>query len=410
MKKKVYVLDEYVSSQKNGIGTFLSEFLYVMSRFDVDLCVLIFNADVENFTLVEEEGIQKMLFPPFLLGDFTDNPEIVVRFFKLYIPDSSMNVFFVNHSPCNELLKMMKGSHPLSKLIFTIHDLGWTSAYMGDVDKFVKVVGNEEENGIVHEEDKPVVDYYKREKAIYESVDRLICLSDDTKELLLNIYGVDLDKIAFIANGLRPEEESVKPKDWVSVRKKLFISENDRILLFVGRPTPQKGLYALLRAFGTILKEIPEVRLVIAGINWGNMENLITETSLFATRVTFTGFIGRERLRDWYSVAEVGIIPSYYEQCSYTGIEMMMHGLPVVASDGYGLRNMFYDKLNARIARIGDRKNNEEFSRNIADTVLELMTSKSTRTILSEGAKTVYRSKYHIDKMINDYRLLLESL
>lgn len=62
MKKKIYVFDEYVSSQNNGIGTFLGEFLYVMKQLEAELCVLIFNADVERFAIMEEEGIKKCYF------------------------------------------------------------------------------------------------------------------------------------------------------------------------------------------------------------------------------------------------------------------------------------------------------------------------------------------------------------
>lgn len=42
MKKKIYVFDEYISSQKNGIGSYLRELLYCMKQMDVDICVLIF--------------------------------------------------------------------------------------------------------------------------------------------------------------------------------------------------------------------------------------------------------------------------------------------------------------------------------------------------------------------------------
>lgn len=410
MKKKVYVFDEYVSSQKNGIGTFLGEFLYVMKKLEAELCVLVFNANVERFAIIEEEGIKKMLFPPFVLGDFVDNPEIVVRFFRLYIPDSPMNVFFVNHSPCDELLKTMKGSYPLSKIVFTVHDLGWTAAYMGDAGKFMKVVRTEEQ-GVVDKEDEAVVTYYKKEKAIYELVDRVVCLSYDTSVLLSDIYKVNVDKITLIANGLRPVIKTESLKERALLKKKLFVSERDRILLFAGRPTSLKGMHVLLQAFGIVLKEIPDARLVIAGMGHSmEMEHLISMASLFATRVTLGGFMCREQLGEWYSVAEIGVILSYYEQCPYSGIEMMMHGVPVVASDAYGLRNMFLDGVNGRIARIGDRNNKEEFVQNTADAILELMRSPHTRNMLSEGAKAVYRTKYHIDKMVNDYKCLLETL
>lgn len=407
MKKKVYVFDEYVSSQKNGIGSFLGEFLYCMKQMkEVEVCVLVFNANVDEFTILEEEGIEKMLFPSFLLGDFMDNAEIVNRFFKLYIPDSCKSVFFINHSPCERSLSMMKNSHPQSKLIFTIHDLGWTSAFTGDVEAFREMI-HQEKAAEESERNERVRNFYEEERNMYELADRVVCLSQDTSDLLVDTYLVPSDKIVLIPNGLRPAPSSNREE----LRQKLFVSKDDKVLLFSGRPTLKKGMYALLQAFELVLEVEPDARLVIAGFdNEINIEKLISIASPYAKRVTFTGLIERKRLSEWYSAADVGIIPSYYDQCPYTGIEMMMHGLPVVASDGYSLRNMFRDGLNARTARIGNRENSEEFIRSIAAATLELLASKKLREKLSRGAATVFQSTYHVRNMKESYRGLLDSL
>lgn len=410
MKKKVYVFDEYISSQKNGIGSFLGEFLCCIKQLDVDICVVTFNADVEEFGIVEEGGVERMLFPPFLFGDFTNHAEIVDKFFRLYIPDSSRNVFFVNHSPCEKLLSMIKRSHPQSKLVFTIHDLGWTSAFTGNVDEFKQLIHGKtmvEEN----DKNKPIVDYYNEERSMYALTDRIVCLSKDTYDLLVDTYFVSSDKIALIPNGLRLQTKPSEGGSRNECRRKLFINKGDKILLFCGRPTHQKGMYALLGAFGRVLEKESDARLVIAGFdNGNNIEKLISIASAFAPRVTFTGLINKSQLYDWYSAADVGIIPSYYEQCPYTGIEMMMHGLPVVASDAYGLRNMFCDGLNARLAEIGNRENNEVFAGNLATGILAILGSTELRSRLSEGAASVYQSTYHIRQMKENYKRLLDSL
>lgn len=74
-----------------------------------------------------------------------------------------------------------------------------------------------------------------------------------------------------------------------------------------------------------------------------------------STKVTYTGHLERKELKKWYQMADIGVIPSYTEQCSYVGIEMMMHGLPIVTSDGFGLRDMFKDQGNAIVVPIGKR-------------------------------------------------------
>ena len=58
---------------------------------------------------------------------------------------------------------------------------------------------------------------------------------------------------------------------------------------------------------------------------------------------------------------------------------MMMYGLPIVASDGFGVKNMFENDVNARIAKIG--KNDEEFENNLTNSMKE-STPKSRSTFL----------------------------
>ena len=66
----------------------------------------------------------------------------------------------------------------------------------------------------------------------------------------------------------------------------------------------------------------------------------------------YIGYLQKNELEKWYQLVDIGVLPSYSEQCSYTGIEMMMYSLPIVASDGFGVRNMFHDGSNACIASI----------------------------------------------------------
>ncbi|WP_288359940.1 glycosyltransferase [uncultured Bacteroides sp.] len=410
MRRTVYVFDEYVSSQKNGIGSFLKEFHYCIKQLNTDVCALIFNANIEEFTVrTGDTGkMEEMLFPRFPIGEFIHNMEIIIKFFRLYIRDSADNIFFVNHSPCDKLVEILKRDYPLSKVVFTIHDLGWTSRCIGDVDRFKKIIG--EVDG-VEEGAKGVWDFYMKEMRTYELVDRVVCLSRDTYHLLQTAYSLSTEKLSLIPNGVRKEVNGIQYYNQKELRRDLFIPVDEKIVLYVGRPTRQKGVYALLNAFHFLLKKKPSVRLVIIGSDNGNrIENLLTISSGFATRVSFLGLISKEELEKWYAVADVGVIPSYYEQCPYVGIEMMMHGLPVVASDGFGLRNMFQDGVNALIAPIGNREDTEEFSCNLAKAIDELLSSEELRKTLGRNAREIYHSYYSEKQMLKGYKDLLASL
>ena len=74
----------------------------------------------------------------------------------------------------------------------------------------------------------------------------------------------------------------------------------------------------------------------------------------YRKNITILGVVSKDCLYGWYRAADAGIVPSYYEQCSYSGIEMKMFGLPIVASSGFGVRRMFTPE-NSIVADIGDR-------------------------------------------------------
>lgn len=65
----------------------------------------------------------------------------------------------------------------------------------------------------------------------------------------------------------------------------------------------------------------------------------------FWSKITFTGFLDQEDLYEIYQMADVGIMLSLHEQCSYVAIEMMMFGLPVISTDTTGLDEMFPGNL-----------------------------------------------------------------
>lgn len=411
MRKQVYVFDEYISSQKNGIGSFLKDFCYCMGQLDANVCLFTFNANVKELTIQRSEQgeIERMLFPCFPAGEFTHNAEIVVRLLRLYIRDSSDNIFFVNHSPCEKLVEELKRDYSQSKVVFTIHDLGWTSRCMGDADKFKQLVGATND---IQEDVKYILDLYAKEVRVYGLVDRVVCLSRDTYHLLQTVYSLLPEKIFLIPNGMKDSSrKDMRHSSGEELRKELLIPVGEKIVLYAGRPTMQKGIYVLLNAFHSILKNDSNVRLVIIGSDNSNrIENLINISSSFATHVSFLGLINKKELEKWYAVADIGVIPSYYEQCPYVGIEMMMHGLPVVASDGFGLRNMFQDRVNALVAPIGEREDTEEFSRNLAKAIDELLSSEELRKTLGRNAQETYHSCYSEKQMLKGYKDLLASL
>lgn len=408
--KNIFIIDEYISSQKNGIGTFLRELLFCFKDSDNKVNLISFNAGVDEFSITKEKEITNYLFPVFKYGHFLEHYKIIEKFFRLYIQDSMDNVFFINHSPSADFIESIKNSHPLSKVIFTIHDFGWTGLLLGDLEEYKRIIKHHNDN---EANDIPALNIFHQEKRMYEAADRIICLSVDTYNILRTVYQIPENKIVLIPNGLRFSRirRSLNGDTKKNIRLQKRINENEKILLFIGRPTMQKGVFELINAMSHILKEFPSAKLVIVGDgNEVSMKEIVNASSQVASSVIVTGQLNRKEVQEWLSIADVGIISSYYEQCSYTAIEMMMYGLPIVASDGLGVRNMFVNEINAIMAKIENRKKPNEYQKNLVKSIINILSSPDLSERLGKGAQKTYYSNYTDKKMKINYKKLIEAI
>ncbi|MDR2956089.1 MAG: glycosyltransferase [Prevotella sp.] len=400
--KNIYVIDEHQTSKRNGVGTFIKEFIYCLQQLNVNICLISFNADVKEFNIEEKgDGIKYIDFPPFP-GVFPTFSIIIEKFFRLYIEDSSENIFFFNHFPCDDFLKTVKKSHPLSKLLFVIHDQGWTTMLKGD-DKKLEEIIQEQEDNTIRKEHKYIIDRFEVDLKTYNAADGVISLSEDTFSIMRNIYK-KTDNLYMIANGCRDRcDYPVSKQQKLNIREKLNIDKEEKVLIYTGRLSKAKGTEVLIKSFNKIAKEIPKIRLIVTGSSnnkeyYHHLFNLSREV---ASKISFPGHILHEELDNWYKMADIGIFPSYVEQCSYSGIEMMMYGLPIIASDGFGVKCMFIDGMNAKIVKTGQSE--DEFESNLTDGIRELLQSESMCNILGKKARKTFEIKYNIDKMLNEY-------
>jgi glycosyltransferase involved in cell wall biosynthesis len=245
---------------------------------------------------------------------------------------------------------------------------------------------------------------------MYNLVDRVVCLSESTFKILTDIYKISPNKISIIANGIRARK--LKVHDIDKLRSQLFLPEREIILLYVGRVSEQKGFFILIRAFEEALKKHSDLRLIIAGSLEEDAFKYISKKHQFIiSKITFIGFISRKKLFKWYAVADIGIIPSLYEQCSYVAIEMMIQGLPIITSDGLGLRDMFQDGENSLVDKIGNPVDNyREYKTNLTDCINRLLDSKELKEKISSNVIDTFKGKYQYYHMRRQYKNLMKEL
>lgn len=103
----------------------------------------------------------------------------------------------------------------------------------------------------------------------------------------------------------------------------------------------------MIRAFRKVSRQYLDSRLWIVGD--GDYKDCFEEANPIFSQVTLTGFLDRASLLELYRVADVGVVPSLFEPFGYVPVEMMMHGLPVVATATSGLDEVVDDSCGLKV-------------------------------------------------------------
>jgi D-inositol-3-phosphate glycosyltransferase len=187
------------------------------------------------------------------------------------------------------------------------------------------------------------------ESEVVQFADRLIAATPAEKAQLTWLYGADPRKISVVSPGVdlkrfHPIEKSV-------AKSAIGVPDHHRLILFVGRIEPLKGVDTLLRAMALVAQHRPEwlndlCVAIIGGdpSQTGQAENeemarlyeLRTELGI-GDLVTFLGKKDQDTLQFYYSAAEMVVVPSHYESFGMVALEAMACGTPVIASEVGGL-------------------------------------------------------------------------
>jgi len=168
----------------------------------------------------------------------------------------------------------------------------------------------------------------------YESWKVIVC-SYYMKYELTNIFQIPNDKIEIVFNGVDPK--SFEHVDETFNRQN-FAAENEKIVFFVGRLVPEKGVQVLLDAAPKVLRYCPEAKFIIAGT--GPSEEYLKKKAHMINigpKVYFTGYIDDNTRNGLYRSAQVAVFPSTYEPFGIVALEGMAAHTAVVVSDVGGL-------------------------------------------------------------------------
>jgi glycosyltransferase involved in cell wall biosynthesis len=227
-----------------------------------------------------------------------------------------------------------------------------------------------------------------------------------TEEEVKNIYEfVDNNNIFYIPNGINQEDFENLPfnEEFEYLYPEL---KGKKVLLFLGRIHPKKGLDMLAKAFGAILKKRDDIQLVIAGPD-NNYKNQIVEILKVENAIgntTFTGMLTGNNKLAALSRADIFVLPSYSEGFSISTLEAMACGLPILITKQCNF---------PEVEEIGAGKIIDADIGQLSKALLELLDNPELCKEMGKRGRSLVVEKYTwdkvADKMIDAYKEILGS-
>jgi glycosyltransferase involved in cell wall biosynthesis len=166
---------------------------------------------------------------------------------------------------------------------------------------------------------------------------RIICVSEFTKQEISRYYGVPDKKVIVTYEGASSMFAPIRDKDLILSKMRQY-GIGTKYVLFVGRIEPRKNIVGILKAFGHLKKKgHKRLSLVIVG----HQDKIFRERTLFSeikahglqSDVVFTGGVSEQDLCILYSGAEVLVYPAFAEGFGLPVLEAMACGTPVITSN-----------------------------------------------------------------------------
>lgn len=178
---------------------------------------------------------------------------------------------------------------------------------------------------------------YDIERMGMHMADHIIAVSYRTKKIVTDRYGISHDKVSVVHNGAIENEDSDEEV------KRPF---KDKMVLFLGRITSQKGPGYFVEAANQVLKKKKNIRFIMAGDGdmMHKMVRRVAELKI-GHRFHFTGFLRGDALTNIFKMSDLFVMPSVSEPFGIVPIEAMRYEVPVIVSKQSGVAEILPDTM-----------------------------------------------------------------
>ncbi len=223
------------------------------------------------------------------------------------------------------------------------------------------------------------------EQTGYRLAERVISISKDTEDILVNKYGISRDKIELIPPFADREKFHRLPN----------IEKIKNGILFVGRLDNRKGISFLVKSMPLVIRENPDAKLFIVGEGQllNSLRAFVMENNL-GKNIKFLGFVQDEELLMLYNQVDIVVVPSVFEGFGITVIEAMSCGAPVIGTNVEGIKGIIKGNENGILVNYND-------CNELAKRIVGLLDNAWLRTEFSRKGLETIEGKFSPDRIVN---------
>lgn len=232
-------------------------------------------------------------------------------------------------------------------------------------------------------------------------VDKIICVSDAVKKIVLEKEKVKADKLATIYNGVDMNKFTIND-NMRALKESVGIKKNEFVVGLIANLSWVKGHKEFVSAAQIILKEIPNVKFLLIGD--GPLRESLQSTVNSQQLTENILFLGRRQdIPELLSIMDISVNASYSEGMSNTILESMASGIPVVATAVDGNLETVVDGVTGILVPA----HNPDV---MARALIKILKNKESAQRMNEASRELVRNKFAIRTMLENMEGLYKGL
>ena len=231
--------------------------------------------------------------------------------------------------------------------------------------------------------------------------DKIICVSEAVKQVVMEREGVEESRIAVIHNGVDPHQEPTGMQ--AITRRELGFSDDHLVIGMVANYNrPVKGVTNFLDAIPAIVSAVPSARFLFVG--GGDEENSLRSKALelgIDPYVVFAGY--KKEIHRYYEIMDISVLTSLSEGLSLTLLESMSYGIPIVATNVGGNPEVVAEGESGFL--VPARENGP-----LVDRIVELLLNAELRRRMGSEGRSRVEEKFRMRDVSSRYLEIYKGL